>query len=258
MHATRARREHGCSSPSCPRATPEKSWPCRAGLETASWRARLVTGESLKVPQVLPGGDPPLQPFGAPELPLLPPPPDGSFQPLTRPPDQPGWRARPASLALGAPLAHPCLGAPIAWSLAQSSTLPALSQGSRGTSATSFRCRPVPGLYFLAARVGEPDPRIKSLSGASSPGFMRVRAAAQIACAYSSELCRTGVNCNPNCNLWGLLTNLVQARKLTIQRGQRSALISQRCRSSTDDRDPFRDAADVDRPARGVGGGRDR
>jgi hypothetical protein len=30
---------------------------------------------------------------------------------------------------------------------------------------------------------------------------MRVRAAAQIACAYSRELGRTGVNCNPNCIL---------------------------------------------------------
>src|SRR5215469_13999838 len=45
-----------------------------------------------------------------------------------------------------------------------------------------------------------PNPRIKSLSGASSPGFIRVRAAAQIACLYSCELRRTGVNCNPNCN----------------------------------------------------------
>jgi hypothetical protein len=30
---------------------------------------------------------------------------------------------------------------------------------------------------------------------------MRVRAAVQIACAYSRELGRAGVNCNPNCNL---------------------------------------------------------
>ncbi len=42
---------------------------------------------------------------------------------------------------------------------------------------------------------------VKSLSGASSPGFMRVRAAAQIMCAYSRELHCTGVNCNPKCNL---------------------------------------------------------
>src|SRR5262249_43916936 len=40
----------------------------------------------------------------------------------------------------------------------------------------------------------------QSLRGASSPGFMRVRAAAQIACAYSGEPRRTAVNCNPDCN----------------------------------------------------------
>jgi hypothetical protein len=34
----------------------------------------------------------------------------------------------------------------------------------------------------------------------SSPGFMRVRAAAQIACMYSRELRWTGMNCKPNCN----------------------------------------------------------
>ena len=58
--------------------------PCRAGLESASWRARLITSETLKVPQVLAGGDFALQPLGAPELPLLPPPLDGRFRPLTR------------------------------------------------------------------------------------------------------------------------------------------------------------------------------
>ena len=52
-------------------------------LTTAPWRARLVTGEFLKVPQVLPGGDPAFQPFGTPELPLLPPPPERSRQPPT-------------------------------------------------------------------------------------------------------------------------------------------------------------------------------
>jgi hypothetical protein len=44
------------------------------------------------------------------------------------------------------------------------------------------------------------DHRIKSLSGASSPGFMGVRAAAQPGIAYSAEPGRTAVNCNPNCN----------------------------------------------------------
>jgi GrpB-like predicted nucleotidyltransferase (UPF0157 family) len=42
--------------------------------------------------------------------------------------------------------------------------------------------------------------RIKSLSRARSPGFIGVRAAGQTACAYSSELGRTGVNCNPYCS----------------------------------------------------------
>jgi hypothetical protein len=43
-------------------------------------------------------------------------------------------------------------------------------------------------------------PRIKSLSGVSSRGFMSVRATGQTARAYSGELGRTVVNCNPNCN----------------------------------------------------------
>jgi hypothetical protein len=41
------------------------------------------------------------------------------------------------------------------------------------------------------------NPRIKSLSGASSARFTDVRAAAQTGCAYSDELDCTGVNCNP-------------------------------------------------------------
>src|SRR5689334_12397173 len=48
-----------------------------------------------------------------------------------------------------------------------------------------------------------PDPRIKSLSVASSEGFTGVRAAAQLGGAYSAELGRTVVNCNPNCNPGG-------------------------------------------------------
>jgi hypothetical protein len=43
-------------------------------------------------------------------------------------------------------------------------------------------------------------PRIKSFSGASSAGFTSVRAAGPTARAYSGELGRTAVNCNPNCN----------------------------------------------------------
>ena len=42
-----------------------------------------------------------------------------------------------------------------------------------------------------------PNPRIKSLSAASSLGFTGVRAAAQTGCAYSDERDRIGVNCNP-------------------------------------------------------------
>lgn len=45
-----------------------------------------------------------------------------------------------------------------------------------------------------------PNLRIQGSSGASSTGFMRVRAAAQVARMYSRELPGTGVNCNPNCN----------------------------------------------------------
>jgi hypothetical protein len=59
------------------------------------------------------------------------------------------------------------------------------------------------GVHGCAARDSNPNPRIKSLSVASSRGFVRVRAAAQIACTYSRELHRTGVNCNPNCNPGG-------------------------------------------------------
>ncbi len=42
--------------------------------------------------------------------------------------------------------------------------------------------------------------RIKSLSGTGPQGFTGVRAAGQIACAYSGEPSWTAVNCNPDCN----------------------------------------------------------
>jgi hypothetical protein len=45
-----------------------------------------------------------------------------------------------------------------------------------------------------------PNPRIKRSSGACSPEFMGVRAAAQTPHADPGELGRTAVNCNPNCN----------------------------------------------------------
>jgi hypothetical protein len=48
--------------------------------------------------------------------------------------------------------------------------------------------------------VGCQNPRIKSLSGASSPGFIGVRAAGQAGGAYLDERSRTAVNCNPDCN----------------------------------------------------------
>jgi Protein of unknown function DUF72 len=44
------------------------------------------------------------------------------------------------------------------------------------------------------------NPRIKSLSGAGSAGFMGVRAAGQAGCANPGEPGRTAANCNPNCN----------------------------------------------------------
>src|SRR5689334_22344545 len=46
----------------------------------------------------------------------------------------------------------------------------------------------------------KPNQRIKSLSGARSRGFIGVRAPGQAGRAYSGELGRTGVNCNPDCN----------------------------------------------------------
>jgi hypothetical protein len=44
------------------------------------------------------------------------------------------------------------------------------------------------------------NPRIKSLSGARSLGFMGVRAAGQAECAHIGELGCTGANCNPDCS----------------------------------------------------------
>ena len=64
------------------------------------------------------------------------------------------------------------------------------------------RARPASDQVRTGAPPGTrtPNPRIKSLTGARSPGFMSVRAACQTACAYWGELGRTRVNCNPNCN----------------------------------------------------------
>src|SRR5262249_37082993 len=112
-----------------------------ARLESAPWRARLVTGESLQVPQVLPGGDPALQPFGAPELPLPSPPPDGIFQPLThRAADRVGGHAQrpwPQGTS-GSSLSGRCDRAGIR----QVQHLPVLSQAAGGTSADLFCWRP--------------------------------------------------------------------------------------------------------------------
>jgi hypothetical protein len=44
------------------------------------------------------------------------------------------------------------------------------------------------------------NPRIKSLSGVRSQEFTGVHAAGRTAYVYPSELVRTAVNCNPNCN----------------------------------------------------------
>ena len=49
----------------------------------------------------------------------------------------------------------------------------------------------------------DPGPTVKSLSGASSLGFMCIRAAGQPRGAWSVERSRTAVNCNPNCNPTG-------------------------------------------------------
>src|SRR5690242_9857895 len=58
-------------------------------LKTAPWPATLVPGGTLEVPQVLPGVDLALHRVGAAELPLLPPPPNATSQPLT---DRPAIR----------------------------------------------------------------------------------------------------------------------------------------------------------------------
>src|SRR6266487_3555167 len=63
---------------------------------------------------------------------------------------------------------------------------------------------------------GVADPRIKSLSGGSSREFTGVRAAGRTARAYLSELGRTAVNCNPNCNP-GLDDHPVTGSKLVTQ-----------------------------------------
>jgi Transposase IS116/IS110/IS902 family len=74
----------------------------------------------------------------------------------------------------------------------------------RGTSTRSMTLRAatcvLPGQTGAPPGTRTPNPRIKSLSGPSSPGLRCVRATAQLACMYSCELRRTWVNCNPNCN----------------------------------------------------------
>ena len=67
-----------------------------------------------------------------------------------------------------------------------------------------------------------PSRGLKSLSVASSLGFVRVRAAAQVACTYSRELHRTGVNCNPNCNP-GRCWSTVWSRLVRVGRGSHAA-----------------------------------
>jgi hypothetical protein len=78
-----------------------------------------------------------------------------------------------------------------------------LGQVTRSVAVGGSRSQPMTLLYSSAVRLTgsvarDRKPRITSLSGVSSPGFMRVRAAAQIACMYSREPRCTGVNCNPN------------------------------------------------------------
>jgi hypothetical protein len=128
-----------------PRATPKGVMACSAlTLDTAPWWARLVTGEPLKVPQVLPSGDPALQPFGAPKLPLLPPPLDGSFQPLTHRPT--------LSLASGR------------------------SSGSPSTARTprSYAPQPLPELH-LCFRCSASSRVARAVASISWPGFSRRR-----------------------------------------------------------------------------------
>src|SRR5215475_11666187 len=115
-----------------------RSAPRLAGLVTAPRRARLVTGETLKVPQVLAGGDPALQPLGAAELPRCRHRRTALFSPspAARPAGSAGTPSAPGT---GATMARLCLGAAIAQSLAQSSTFRSCHKQPVGTSADSFR-----------------------------------------------------------------------------------------------------------------------
>jgi hypothetical protein len=56
------------------------------------------------------------------------------------------------------------------------------------------------GVHGCAARDSNPEPADKEPERSAFTGFMDVRTAAQTGCAYSDELCCTGLNCNPKCN----------------------------------------------------------
>jgi hypothetical protein len=103
----------------------------------------------------------------------------------------------------------------------------------RATCASNQRMKPVHARpcgqparqAYVLVRAGAPpgtrtpNPRIKSSSGARSPAFMSVRAAGQEGCAYSGELSRTAVNCNPK----------LQPRALTIRPADDGAESSDVC-----------------------------
>jgi len=65
-------------------------------------------------------------------------------------------------------------------------------------------------------------PRIKSLSGASSPGFTGVRGAVQTPRAYSGELGANRSELQPKLQPWKFVIILVQARSLITQEWQRA------------------------------------
>jgi hypothetical protein len=82
------------------------------------------------------------------------------------------------------------------------------------TSLSRSHCILSLGLMVAAATMNH---RIKRLSGESSPEFAGVRAAAQIARAYSGELGWTAVNCNPKLQPWELMITLLPGRNLITQ-----------------------------------------
>ena len=112
---------------------------------------------------------------------------------------------------------HPCPGhlvamVPLDANSRQQGRSRSLGQVSDPVVVGRSRSQPMTLLYSCAVRhygpvvvggmglVSDRKPRIKSLSGARSRGFISVRAAGRAGRVYPGELGCIGVNCNPNCN----------------------------------------------------------